>query len=84
MTDEPPTPPKKYRVPGGLYYLTAGVIAMWVFVVFFFRNPYTQAVSFDYYDRHPYDETATWVLVLVIIPMIGLAAFLAWQRRQRG
>jgi len=84
MTDEQPKKPPQYRVPRGLYFLTAGVMALWVFVVFFFRNPYTQAVSNDYYDTHPYSETSTWVLVLVIIPMIGLAAFLTWTRRKSG
>jgi len=83
MTEEQPKKPPQYRVPRGLYFLTAGVMAMWVFVVFFFRNPYTQSVSNDYYDKHPYDETSTWVLVLVIIPMIGLAAFLTWTRRKQ-
>jgi hypothetical protein len=49
-----------------------------------FSQPYTQSVSNDYYDTHSYSETSTWVLVLVIIPMIGLAAFLAWTRRKRS
>ncbi len=87
MTEERPNPenkPPQFRVPRELYFLVAGVLALWVFVTFFFRNPYTQATSGDYYDRHPYDETSVWVIVLVIIPMIGLAAFLSWTRRRRG
>lgn len=84
MSEEQTPKPPKYGVPRGLYYIVAGVVAMWVFVVFFFRNPYTQAISNDYYDRHPYDETSTWVLVLVIVPMIGLGALLTWNRRQRS
>ncbi len=83
-TEQQPPRPPQYRVPRGLYYLVAGVMAMWVFVTFFFRNPYTQAVSNDYYDKHPYDETSVWVLVLVIIPMIGLAAFLSWMKRKKS
>ncbi len=88
MTQEqPPTEqqapkPPQYRVPNGLYYVAAGAIALWVFVTFFFRNPYTQATSGDYYDKHPYDETSTWVLVLVIIPLIGLGAYISWMRRK--
>jgi hypothetical protein len=82
MSEQQPNKPQQYRVPRGLYYLTAAVMALWVYVVFFFRNPYTQSVSMDYYDRHPYDETSVWVVVLVIVPMIGLAGFLAWRRRQ--
>lgn len=88
MTQEPTTPqeqPKpRYRVPRGLYILSGAVMVMWVFVTFFFRNPYTQSVSFDYYDKHPYDENTTWVLVLVIIPLIGLGAFISWTRRRQG
>jgi hypothetical protein len=78
-----PRPPQ-YRVPKGLYFLAAGVMALWVFVTFFFRNPYTQAVSNDYYDKHPYDETSVWVMVLVIIPLIGLGAYVSWMKRKRG
>ncbi|HMK91220.1 MAG TPA: hypothetical protein VK446_16510 [Methylocystis sp.] len=84
MTNEPQDRPPQYRVPTKLYYIAGGVIAMWIFVTFFLRNPYTQATEGDYYDRHPYDEFTTWALVLVVIPMIGLAAFLAWTRRGRG
>jgi hypothetical protein len=62
--------------------VTAAVIALWIFVVFFFRNPYTQAVSMDYYDRHPYDEASVWTMALVIVPLIGLAGFIAWRRKQ--
>ncbi len=84
MTQEQPEKPPKYRIKRGVYVVAAAVFVMWVYVVFFFRNPYTQAISNDYYDTHPYDETSTWVLVLVIIPMIGLAGFLAWTRRKSG
>jgi uncharacterized RDD family membrane protein YckC len=83
-TEENPPRPPQYRVPRGLYYVAAGAMAMWVFVTFFFRNPYTQAISNDYYDNHPYDETSVWVFVLVIIPMIGLGAFLSWTRRKKS
>jgi hypothetical protein len=83
---QPPQTPKppQYRISKGLYLVAAGVMALWVFVTFFFRNPYTQAVSNDYYDKHPYDETSVWVLVLVIIPMMGLAAYISWMKRKRG
>ncbi|MBI1868922.1 MAG: hypothetical protein HYS06_11635 [Methylocystis sp.] len=89
MTDEPPTdePPKEaqpqFRVNPGLYVFAAIVLIVWVFVTFFFRNPYLNAVSFDYYDRHPYDETTVWIYVLVIVPLIGLGAFLLWIMRAR-
>jgi uncharacterized membrane protein YhaH (DUF805 family) len=82
VIDEPPKPPQ-FQISRKLYYIVAGVIAMWIFVTFFLRNPYTQSVEGDFYDKHPYDETSTWTLVLVVIPMIGLAAFLAWTRRTR-
>jgi hypothetical protein len=88
MTQEPVSQEEEkkpqYQIPRGLYIVTGAVMALWVFVTFFLRNPYTQAVSIDYYDKHPYDENTTWVLVLVIIPMIGLAAFIAWTRRRQG
>jgi len=84
MTDDQPNKPPQFQVSRKLYYLVAGVMAMWVFVTFFFRNPYTQSTQGDYYDKHSFDETSTWTLVLVVIPMMGLAAFLAWMRRKRG
>ena len=84
MTEEQPPKPPQFKIARGLYFLAAGVIALWIFVTFFFRNPYQQAVSMDYYDRHPYDENSVWFVVLVVVPMMGLAAFIAWSRRQKG
>jgi hypothetical protein len=86
MTDEPPKDPiYRLLVSRQLYVLAAVVLALWVFVTFFFRNPYRQAVEFDYYDKHPYDEGTVWTYVLVVVPMIGLvAAMLWWQRRNVG
>ena len=81
MSEEQQEKPVRYRISPKLYFLAAGAIAMWIFVTFFFRNPYTQATQGDYYDRHPYDETSIWTLVLVVIPMIGLGALIAWTRR---
>ncbi|HEY8063720.1 MAG TPA: hypothetical protein VIF40_03215 [Methylosinus sp.] len=86
MTEEPP----KDRIPRllasrQLMFFTAVILALWVFVTFFFRNPYQQAVEFGYYDSHPYDEGTIWTYVLFVIPMIGLgAALLWWQRRSAG
>jgi hypothetical protein len=83
MTDEPPKGPiQRFLVSRQLVFFTAIILAMWVFVTFFFRNPYQQAVQFDYYDKHPYDEGTVWAYVLIVVPMIGLgAALLWWQRR---
>lgn len=83
MTDEQPKQPgPPFFVSRKLYVFAAVVIAMWIFVAFFFRNPYQQAVSFDYYDKHPYDETMVWTYVLVVVPLIGFAAFLIWINRR--
>jgi hypothetical protein len=82
-----PEPEKKvpqYRVPRALYFITGAAVALSIFVTLFVRNPYTQSMQGDYYDTHPYDETSVWVLVLVVIPMIGLAAFIAWTRRKQN
>ena len=68
----------------GLYFVTGAIVALSIFVTLFVRNPYTQSMEGDYYDKHPYDETSVWVLVLVVIPMIGLAAFIAWTRRKQS
>lgn len=73
----------KFKVSRGLYLVAGAAVALSLFVTLFVRNPYTQAVQGDYYDTHPYDETQVWVLVLVVIPMIGLAAFIAWTRRRQ-
>jgi hypothetical protein len=83
MTDEPPKDPiPRFLASRQLIFFTAIILAMWVFVTFFFRNPYQQAVQFDYYDKHPYDEGMVWTYVLIVVPMIGLgAALLWWQRR---
>jgi phospholipase C len=74
----------KYGVPRGLYFVTGAAVALSIFVTLFVRNPYSQSMEGGYYDKHPYDETSVWVLVLVIIPMIGLAAFIAWTRRKQS
>ncbi|HTO78277.1 MAG TPA: hypothetical protein VMJ31_00720 [Methylocystis sp.] len=84
MSNEDPRKPPQFKISRSLYYLTAAIVCMSIFVTFFYRNPYTQAVSGDYYEKHPYDETSVWTLVLVIVPAIGLAgAIAAWMRRQR-
>jgi hypothetical protein len=81
--EQPPKPPQ-FKVARGLYWITGGVVALSIFVTMFVRNPYEQAVSMDYYDRHSYDENYVWFIVLVVVPMMGLAAFIAWRRRQNG
>lgn len=85
MSDEQP---EKRRPPSfvspQLYIFAAIVVAMWIFVTFFYRNPYQQAVSFDYYDRHPYDEATIWTYVLIIVPLIGLGALLMWVNRRKA
>lgn len=83
MTDEQPKQPgPPFHVSRQLYVFAAVVIAVWIFVTFFFRNPYQQAVSFDYYDKHPYDEATIWTYVLVVVPLIGLGALLVWVNRR--
>lgn len=85
MSNEEPKKPPQFRISRSLYYLTAAIVGMSIFVTFYVRNPYTQAVSGDYYEKHPYDETSVWTTVLVIVPAIGLAGLIAWMiRRQRN
>jgi len=90
MTDEDEKPdpeprkPPQIKISPGLYWLTGAILGMWVFVVFFFRNPYQQAVSGDYYDKNPYDESWIWWVILVLAPMLALAAYMAWRRRREG
>jgi hypothetical protein len=86
MSNQEPKKPPQFRISRGLYFAAAAILGLWIFVTFFFRNPYTQAVSGDYYDKHPYDEASTWTLVLVIVPAIGVAgALYTWYRqRQQG
>jgi hypothetical protein len=83
MSNENPRKPPQFKVSRSLYYLTAAIVGMSIFVTFFLRNPYTQAVSGDYYDKHSYDENSAWTLVLVVVPAIGLAGLIAWMVRQR-
>lgn len=87
MSNQEPNKPPQFRISRGLYLAAAAILGLWIFVTFFFRNPYTQAVSGgDYYDKHPYDESSVWTLVLVIVPAIGAAAAIySWFRqRQQG
>ena len=85
MSNEDPKKPPQFKISPTLYYLTAAIVGMSIFVTFFYRNPYTQAVSGDYYEKHPYDETSVWTLVLVIVPAIALVGIIvAWMRRQRN
>ncbi|HYA80886.1 MAG TPA: hypothetical protein VED87_08155 [Methylocystis sp.] len=84
MTEEQPDKPPQFRIPPKLYFFVAGVLAMWIFVTFFFHNPYTQAVQNDFGETRSYGEASVWTLVLFVIPMIGLVAFIAWTRRKRG
>jgi hypothetical protein len=85
MSNEEPKKPPQFRISRSLYYLTAAIVGMSIFVTFFLRNPYTQAVSGDYYEKRPYDESSFWTLILVIVPALALAGFVAWRnRRQRG
>jgi hypothetical protein len=76
MNDQKPEPP--FRINRQLFLLAAVVMAMWVFVTFFYRNPYQQAVSFDYYDKHPYDEATLWTYLLVVLPLLGFGALMMW------
>ncbi len=87
MSNEDPKKLPQFKISRGLYFVTAAILGLWIFVTLFFRNPYTQAVSGgDYYDKHSYDEGSTWTLVLVIVPAIGIAgALYSWYRqRQQG
>jgi len=80
MTDEQPKKPPQYRVPRGLYFLTLASW-LWVFVVFFLSQPYTQAVSTTITTRIPIARPRPGARA-GDHPMIGLAAFLAWTRRK--
>ncbi|MFY9658245.1 MAG: hypothetical protein WAK01_16965 [Methylocystis sp.] len=86
MSNQEPKKPPQFKVSRSLYYLTAAIVGMSIFFTLYVRNPYTQAVSGDYYDKHPYDEGSVWTLVLVIVPAIGVAAAIyTWFRqRQQG
>jgi len=85
MSEDQPKPrPPQYRIPRSLYVVVAVVMAVWVAVTFFLRNPYTQATQGDYYERHSFDEGSIWTIVLVVVPLIGFAAFFTWTRRKRG
>jgi hypothetical protein len=85
MSNQEPKKPPQFKISRTLYYVTAAVVGMSIYVTYFYRNPYTQAVSGDYYEKHSYDEASVWTLVLVIVPAIGLAGLIAWMiRRQRG
>ncbi|PWB79830.1 MAG: hypothetical protein C3F11_19615 [Methylocystaceae bacterium] len=85
MSDEQPEKPRPSSfVSPQLYIFAAIVVAVWIFVTFFYRNPYQQAVSFDYYDKHPYDEATIWAYVLIVVPLIGLGALLVWVNRRKA
>lgn len=83
--DEQPKEPRPQFRPSRQLYILAGVlVAVWIFVTFFYRNPYQQAVSFDYYDKHPYDETMVYSYLLIVLPLIGLGALVLWVNRRKA
>jgi hypothetical protein len=71
MTDqqpqnEPPKPPE-YKIPPALYAVT-GAIVLGSILLTVFRNPYTNAVSGDYYENRGTNDYALWVAIFVGIP----------------
>jgi hypothetical protein len=79
-TPEAPRPPQ-FKIPRSLYFVSGGLIALWIGVTFFLRNPYTQAIQGDYYERRSFDDTAMWAVIFVVA-LMGLGAFISWSRRQ--
>ena len=80
MTDEqpqvpPPEQPPENRPPQirlspQLYIFTAVVVIGSILFTLFIRNPYTQAVSGDYYESRTFDDGALWVAIFVGIPAL--------------
>lgn len=60
-------------VPRSYVILTALVIAASIFVTLFMRNPYTQAVSGDYYERSSLDNSIIWAVIFIGLPSMWFA-----------
>jgi hypothetical protein len=78
---ETPRPPQ-FQIPRSLYVVVAAALALWVGVTFFLRNPYTQAIQGDYYERRSFDDGTMWAVIFVVA-LMGLGAFISWARRQQ-
>ncbi len=55
-------------VPRSYVVLIALVVAASIFVTLFVRNPYTQSVSGDYYERSSLDGAIVWAVIFIGLP----------------
>jgi hypothetical protein len=60
-------------IPRSYVILTVLVVAASVFVTLFMRNPYTQSVSGDYYERSSLDSSIIWAVIFIGLPGMWFA-----------
>ena len=60
-------------IPRSYVILTIFVVAISIFVTMFMRNPYTQAVSGDYYERSSLDSSIVWAAIFIGLPGLWFA-----------
>jgi hypothetical protein len=62
-----------FLVPRSYVILTVLVVAVSIFVTLFMRNPYTQSVSGDYYERSSLDTSIIWAVIFIGLPGLWFA-----------
>lgn len=79
---EPPT----ILVPRSYIFLTIFVVVLSIVVTLFMRNPYTQAISGDYYERTSLDSSILWAVIFIGLPGLWFTYHkwvAPWLRRRR-
>jgi hypothetical protein len=73
---EAPAPkpqPPTMLIPRSYVILTAFVIVLSIVVTLFMRNPYTQSISGDYYERSFLDSSILWAVIFIGLPGLWFA-----------
>lgn len=78
-SDERPKIPQ-FKIPTQLYVFVAAIMAMWVGVTFFMRNPYQEAAQLDYSRSNSYTGTEVAGFLLLAIPVA--LVFYSWYKNK--
>jgi hypothetical protein len=89
--DSPEGPPRRPEpptmlVPRSYIFLTIFVVVLSIVVTLFMRNPYTQAISGDYYERTSLDSSILWAIIFIGLPGLWFTYqkwVLPWLKKRR-
>jgi len=77
--DERPKIPQ-IKIPTRLYVFVAAIMATWVLVTFFLRNPYQEAAQLDYSRSNSYIGTEVAGFLLLATPVV--LVFYSWYKNK--